>query len=223
MSTKLSARTLSLLSNFASISPSIVLQPGKVLRTVSDSFTIIAMADIEEDFPIEFPILDVTKLLAVLKLKNFKECELEFEEKKLSLKGDKVSLTYWASAKELTTPPPSDIVLENICFQAEIKAEELTEFTRACSVLGHKTANLKIVGGKTFIVGTTPELGEGSNDYCSELGESELADCVFALDVSNMKMIDGNYIIKASTETQVASFESQDGTLKYYVGMQTTA
>ncbi|AIM51751.1 sliding clamp DNA polymerase accessory domain protein, partial [Dickeya phage phiDP23.1] len=58
----LSERTLQLLANFETINPSIVLTPGKMLRSINDSSTVIAVAQIEEEFPFEFPILDLTKL-----------------------------------------------------------------------------------------------------------------------------------------------------------------
>ncbi|AVO22950.1 sliding clamp DNA polymerase accessory protein [Erwinia phage vB_EamM-Bue1] len=219
MSITLTPRTLSILQNFSGVCPSIVLQPGKKLRVVSDSATVIAMADIEEDFPSEFPVLDITKLLAILKLKSFKECKLEFTDKKITLNGDKVELAFWASAKELTAPPPEDLILDDVNFQAEVTADTLDEFIRVCNVLSHKTAKLVNKNGKTYLTGTTAEL-ENSNDYVVELGETTLGDCSFPLDVSNLKMMSSGYIIKACEEMQVASFESSDASLKYFVGLQ---
>lgn len=219
MSIKLSQRTLNLLQNFASISPSIVLQPGKKLRVVSDAGTIIASADIEEDFPNEFPVLDITKLLSILKVKSFKDCQLEFTDKKITLKGEHTELAFWASAKELTTIPEQDIVLPSINFQAEVSADTLDEFIRISSVLSHKTAKLVAESGKTYLVATTPEL-ENSNDFRVELGETSLPDSVMPLDVFNMKMMSSGYIIKTCAEQELASFESTDGSLKYFVGQQ---
>lgn len=219
MSIKLSPRTLSILQNFAGISPSIVLQPGKKLRIVSDAGTLIGTADIEEDFPNEFPILDVTKLLSILKVKSFKECQLEFTDKKISLKGDHAELGFWASAKELTVMPTEDIVLSAVDFQAEVSAETMDEFIRIGSVLSHKTAKLIAEGGKTFLVATTPEL-ENSNDFKVELGETDKPDFTMPLDVSNLKMMSSGYIIRSCAEMELASFESTDGSLKYFVGMQ---
>jgi len=218
-SIKLSSRTVGILQNFSSISSSIVLQPGKRLCTISESQTLIAMADIEEDFPSEFPILDVSKLLSIMKLKSFKECELDFQDKRIILRGDKAEMQFWASAKELTTPPPEDLQMPSIEFQAEVQADQLSEFIRVCSVMSHKTAMLVNKAGKTFLIGTTSEL-ENSNDYTLELGETTLGDCEFPMDVSNFKMMESPYIIKTCEEMQVACFESTDGSAKYYVGMQ---
>uniref|UniRef100_A0AAU8KXW7 Sliding clamp n=1 Tax=Serratia phage Kevin TaxID=3161161 RepID=A0AAU8KXW7_9CAUD len=217
-SIKLSERTTVLLANAASISPSIVLQPGKMLRTISDSSSILMMAKIEEEFPHEFPILDISKLLSILKLKNFKTCDLEFGPDKVTLKGEKVEATFWRSAKELVTIPQEGLELDEINYQAEITHEQLSEFIRACSVLGHKLAKLVNAGGKTFLVGTNPEI-DNSNDYTLELGETDLGDCSLMVEVSNIKVVDGNYTIKACHEQQVVNMVSADASINYYIGM----
>lgn len=219
MSITLSPRTIALLHNFAGISPSIVLQPGKKLRVISDAGTLIGVADIEEEFPNEFPVLDITKLLSILKVKSFKECQVEFTNEKITLRGEHTELSFWASATELTPMPAADIPLQEVSFQAEVSAETLDEFIRIGSVLSHKTAKLVIESGKTYLVATTPELAN-SNDYRVQLGETDKPDCVMPLDVSNLKMMSSNYVIKCDPASQLACFESSDGSLKYYVGQQ---
>ena len=88
----LSERTLQLLANFETINPSIVLTPGKMLRSINDSSTVIAVAQIEEDFPFEFPILDLTKLLAIQRLPSFKGAKAEFHQDYILLKGESSQL-----------------------------------------------------------------------------------------------------------------------------------
>lgn len=215
----LSDRTLALLSNFETICPSITLEPGKKLRTINDSNTVIAFADIEEDFPFEFPILDLTKLLAILRLPSFKKCQIEMNENYLMLKGENSQLQFWRSAAKLAEIPPGDIVLPSVEFEATATPEQIKELTRACSTLGHKTVRLVVKGGKTYVVGTTT-IVDNSNDYTVCLGDSDKADFVMPLDVSNMKMIEGNYVITASGEGMMAQFQSVDGQIKYLVGMQ---
>lgn len=215
----LSDRTLQLLGNFETISPSIVLTPGKKLRTVNDSNTVIAIADIEEEFPFEFPILDLTKLLAIHRLPGFKNGKMDFGQDHLLLKGENSQLQFWRSAKELTTVPSDEIELTNIDFEASVTPEKMKELTRACSTLGHKTVRLVAENGKTRLVGTTTSI-DNSNDYTVELGETTLPDFATPVDVVNLKMIEGNYIVRACAELQLIHFQSVDGTINYYVGIQ---
>ena len=216
---KLSERTLQLLSNFESICPSIVLAPGKKLRTVNDSATVIAIADIDEEFPFEFPILDLTKLLSIQRLPSFKSGVIEMDADHILLKGDSSQLKFWRSAKELTVVPADGIELGNVIFEATVTPEKLKELTRACSTLGHKTVRLVAKGGKTSLVGTSPTI-DNSNDYSVELGETTLGDSTTPVDVANLKMIEGNYVIRVDSDLQLVNFQSIDGTINYFVGMQ---
>lgn len=215
----LSERTLQLLGNFETICPSIVLTPDKKLRTVNDACNVIAVAEIEEEFPFEFPILDLTKLLAIHRLPGFKNGKIDFSEDHLLLKGENSQLQFWRSAKELTVVPNNDIPMDNINFEASVTPEKMKELIRACSTLGHKTVRLVAKGGKTFLVGTTTTI-DNSNNYTVELGETTLPDFSMPVDVVNLKMIEGNYTIRASAELQLVNFQSADATINYYIGMQ---
>lgn len=215
----ISERTLQLLANFETINPSIVLTPGKMLRSINDASTVIAVAQIEEDFPFEFPILDLTKLLAIQRLPSFKGGKAEFHEDFIMLKGENSQLQFWRSAKELTVVPADTIELPSVEFEATITPEKMKELTRACSTLGHKTVRLVAQGGKTRMVATTTTI-DNSNDYSVELGETTLADFVMPLDVGNLKMIEGNYTLRACAELQMVNFQSSDATINYFVGAQ---
>lgn len=215
----LSERTLQLLANFETINPSIVLTPGKMLRSINDSSTVIAVAQIEEDFPFEFPILDLTKLLAIQRLPSFKGGKAEFHQDYILLKGENSQLQFWRSAKELTVVPADTIELPSVDFEAIITPEKMKELTRACSTLGHKTVRLVAQGGKTRLVATTTTL-DNSNNYTVELGETALPDFIMPLDVANLKMIEGNYTLRACAELQMVNFQSSDATINYFVGAQ---
>lgn len=217
---KFSERTVQLLNNFASICPSIVLQNDQVLRTISDTGSVLATAQIEESFPVsEFPILELQKLLNILKVSKDPDIEFVDDGKRLLISSANTKIDFWASAKTLTTLPPEKLELTGIIFEAEITGEQLREFSRACSTLGHKRAEFSISGGKTYITGTTPDL-DNSNNITIELGETTYADCKFPIDTDHMKLIDGTYVVQISSEMELVNFISADGTLNYYIGKQ---
>lgn len=217
-----SERTIQLLTNFATICPSIVLQNDGHLRTISDNGSLLAAAKIEEIFPVaEFPILELNKLLQVLKMPSFKNAEIEFAEdsKKIEIKSDFTSLNFWASAKELTVLPPDSIVVQDVKFEANMSGDQIKEFTRACSNLGHKTARFTVEDGHTYITGTTPDI-DNSNDIKIKLGDTTHGDFQFNIDVDNMKLIDAGYTIAIDPSLQLACFTTDDGTLQYFIGQQ---
>lgn len=81
----LSNDTLNVLKNFATINPNLVFKPGQKLKTISESKTILATAEIVEDFPKEFGVYDLNEFLSVLSLID--NPTLEFEDKQYWYKG----------------------------------------------------------------------------------------------------------------------------------------
>ena len=74
---QLSSDTISVLQNFASINPNVVLKPGQEIKTISEAKNILAEADIIEDFPQEIGIYDLFEFLSVHNL--VESPHLEFE------------------------------------------------------------------------------------------------------------------------------------------------
>ena len=57
-----SNETVIVLKNFAQINPSIVFKPGKKLTTISPQKSIMATAEITDDFPSEGAVYDLGRL-----------------------------------------------------------------------------------------------------------------------------------------------------------------
>ena len=77
---KISADTLSILKNFASINTGLVFRKGTTIKTISSNKNILAEATITEDMPQDFGIYDLNKFLTVLSLHK-EEPELEITSK----------------------------------------------------------------------------------------------------------------------------------------------
>ena len=65
---KLSEDTIAILKNFATINSNLVFKPGQKLKTIAESKTIMAQADIIEDFPQEVGLYDLNEFLSVLSM-----------------------------------------------------------------------------------------------------------------------------------------------------------
>ena len=63
---KLSKETIEVLKNFSGINQSIVVKEGNKLKTVNSLKNILAHATVEEDFPKEFAIYDLTRFLGLI-------------------------------------------------------------------------------------------------------------------------------------------------------------
>ena len=98
---KLTAETVAILKNYASINQNIQLKQGKTLSTISPQKNILSSAEISEDIPQTFAIYDLNRLLAAMSAYD-KMPELTFEEKRLLV--GKTQYTY-GDPSMLVLPP----------------------------------------------------------------------------------------------------------------------
>ena len=82
---QLSNDTVEVLKNFSTINPNLVIEPGQKIQTISESKTVMAKAEIVEDFPNQVGIYDLNEFLSVLNL--IESPSLDFKDKYLTVSG----------------------------------------------------------------------------------------------------------------------------------------
>ena len=95
---QLSNDTMDVLKNFSTINPNLVIESGQKIQTISESKTVMAMAEIVEDFPNQVGIYDLNEFLSVLNLIDSNN--IEFADKYLrisSTAGNAQKVTYYYS------------------------------------------------------------------------------------------------------------------------------
>jgi len=85
---QLTAETLAILKNYATINQNIQFKEGQTLSTISPQKNILTSAEISEDIPSTFAIYDLNKLLGALSLFE-KSPELNVGENKLNIVDSK--------------------------------------------------------------------------------------------------------------------------------------
>ena len=101
---KISEKTINILKNFSTINQSILFKSGCALSTISPTSTILAYANVDEEFDSEFAIYDLNRFIAVLSL--FDDPDIEIKEKVAVINQDKKKLTYtFANPSMIITPP----------------------------------------------------------------------------------------------------------------------
>ena len=162
----LSTDTLNVLKNFATINPNIVFKPGQKLKTISESKTILASAEIVEDFPKEFGVYDLNEFLSVLSLID--NPTLEFEDKAVLVKGGGQKIRYFFSESDILTTPQKDIQMPEPELGVNIEEDKLNQIRKAAAVLGH--TELAITGSNGVITASVLD----TRDSTSNLFEIEL-------------------------------------------------
>lgn len=118
---KISQETLAILSNFAAINQNIFIAAGNVIKTKTPaSLSVIATAHIQETFPVDFSVYELSKFLNVLSL--FEDPDVEFHEGHMTVAKNKAQANF-----VYTNPSLIDAVKD---YDKEIKSPEpVIEFT----------------------------------------------------------------------------------------------
>ena len=206
---KLSPRTISILQNFQTISPSILFTPGNRIRTVTaKTNSIMAEALVEDEFPKEFGIYELSKFLGILSLD--KNSELDFHDKYVMIKQKHGSTKYFYCYPEMVA---DEDALEKIRapkpFQApdvvtvkfELSAEVLQSLIKSMAIL--QFSEIAVCGseGKLTIDAldvTAEKRGrDHPNRYSAVIGETEKT-FMATIEAEKLKMLQLNYTATVS-------------------------
>jgi|SRR6185312_733158 len=215
---KLSERTVSLLKNFAGINPSILIKPGNVLQTINPMSSVIATATIEESFPKEFAIYDLNQFLSAISM--FKDCNIEFGEGYLELKGEgSATIRYWCAEPSLIKSKVSEVKLPSEDVQFNLSETALSKVLKAASILALPELAFAS-NGDTLSVKAIDSRSSSSNSMDVELCKNESGskfNIIFQVD--NLKMLVQDYAVTVCAKgiTKFHSTGKNEYELTYYV------
>lgn len=222
----LSNDTLNVLKNFASINPNIVFQPGQKLKTISESKTIMARADIVEDMPKEFGIYDLNEFLSVFNL--IENPVLEFEDKSVLVSteegGSQLSnqqkVRYYFSETDILTSPTKDIQMPNAEIGVNLSEDILNQIRKAAAVLGH--TELSLVGENGLVTASVVDTKDStSNSYTIELDKDNACknDFNFIVSIPNLKLLPGDYFVSISSKL-ISNWTNSNYPIEYFIALE---
>ena len=214
----LSNDTLNVLKNFATINPNLVFKPGQKLKTISESKTILASAEIVEDFPTEFGVYDLNEFLSVLSLID--NPTLEFEDKAVLVQGNGQKIRYFFSESEILTTPQKDIQMPDPELGVNIEEDVLNQIRKAAAVLGH--TELSIAGNDGVIKASVLD----TRDATSNLFEIELDrdnscknEFNFVVSIPNLKLLPGDYFVSISSKL-ISNWTNSNYPVDYFIALE---
>jgi hypothetical protein len=212
---KLSENTINILKNYAVINPSLLVKPGNVLSTVSPVKSIFAKATVEENFPSQFAIYELSKFLGVVSL--FNEPELDFGEKQMTIISGSQSLNYtYADPSMIVTPPEKDINFPEPDIEFNITQEELQKVVRATGVL--QLPDIAVIGdGSTLKMSSTNSKNPTTDVFNIKVGETAKTFNMIFKAENIIKLLSANYNVKISSKG-LALFTAD--TIRYYVATE---
>jgi hypothetical protein len=195
---KLSENTINVLKNFATINPSILVNPGNTFTTMSPTKSIYAKAIVEENFPTRFAIYELAKFLGITTL--FKEPELDFNETQVKIVSGRQSVNYtYADPSMIVAPDPNkDINFPAADIEFSISQEELQKVVRASGVL--QLPEIAVNGnGQAITVTATNSKNPTTDVFSIEVGTTDKTfNMVFKVD-NIVKLISNNYDVMISS------------------------
>jgi hypothetical protein len=220
---QLSNDTMDVLKNFSTINPNLVIESGQKIQTISESKTVMAMAEIVEDFPNQVGIYDLNEFLSVLNLIDSNN--IEFADKYLrisSTAGNAQKVTYYYSNPEILTTPSKDINMPDVDVGVTLGAEVLSKIKQASSVLGHN--DLSIMGKDGVLEARIFDAKDNTaNDYTLliESDNTSKGEFNFDFNIANLKLIPGDYFISLSSK-KISHWQNTNFPVEYFVALEQT-
>ena len=148
-----SARTKSIIANFSGINPSLVFKPGNVLRTISKNEDLLAIATVEEVFPREVGIHDLSKFLSIISL--YKNPTIKFNEHSCTITCSQSPSHHYnyryTSTNNILQPSEEEIELGEPIETFELLAKDLAELVKVISISKHPDVALEAKDGMLSI------------------------------------------------------------------------
>lgn len=194
---KLSKDTLEILKNFSQINPNLVVQPGNRIRSVTADQTLLADAEVEEEFPVKVCIYNLTNFISILSL--YKEPDIDFSDKYMTItEGRKKTKYFYASEGMVVAPPESEIKLPEVTVKVKLTWNDLSSTMKAAGIYSFETVAFVGDGEKVYIQAIDPEKTNSSTDtFGVELGET---NDVFKLviKIANLRLMNRDYEVEIS-------------------------
>lgn len=214
---KLTQRTGQVLKNFSTINPTLSISKGNVVRTVSQNKTVLAQANVQEEFPRDFAIYDLSEFLGVVSL--FDEPDFDFDTYYVSISDDnKASSQYFYADKSMVTVPPDKaVILPDEPIQFSLGDKVLKHLLQAASVMSLPEICIQGDGDVIKVLANNTKNTTASN-FSYEVGKTDQQFKV-VFKVENLKLIAGTYNVSISTQ-RLAQFTLTDGSLTYWIAME---
>ena len=215
---KLSNETLTVLKNFSGINQGIQFKKGTKLTTVSAGKTVLAQAELKDEFPQDFCVYDLNQFLSVNSL--FKDkADLEFDESNITFKSGRSKIKYRMTAKEMiVTPPEKEITLPSVDCEFTLNAEDYDAIMKTAAVLSSPHIAIQSDGENIEIV-TFDAADNSAHTNSIEVGQGNGKKYSIVFKTENIKLIPGSYAVQISFKG-IGHFKNTKEDIQYWIAFE---
>jgi hypothetical protein len=219
---ELTEKTLTVLKNYATINPNVVLKSGNVIKTISEAKNVLSTAEVDVDFPKEVGIYDLSEFLSVLSLVDSPRLTFEENNFLVSDGSGRTRIKYFYSDIDMLTVPTKDIKMPDCEVSFLLDRDTLSRVKRASSVLGHTEMSLSVVED-VLRLSVIDHNDKTSNVYSIDVeGEYKDPNFNFVFNISNLKMVEGDYRVDISSKL-ISHFVNETNGIQYWVALEKTS
>lgn len=211
---KIETNTLNVLKNFAKINPSIVIQEGNTLRTMSPSKTIMGKATVNTEFDKRFAIYNLDRFISTISM--FNNPEFQFKDSYVKILDENMeSKLNYADESTITKLPEKEPKLPAVDATFKFNSEHLKTIERAAGVL--QLPEIIVSGdGKNIHLQVADSKIKNGDVFSLNLGETDKTfKAVFKFE--NIKIIPGEYQVNISSRG-LAHFLGKD--VEYWIAIE---
>ena len=214
---KLSNETLTVLKNFSGINQGIQFKKGKKLTTVSSSKTVLAQANLKDEFPQEFCVYDLNEFLSVHSL--YKDSEIDFTDSDIIFKSGKRKGNYRMTASTMiVTPPEKEITLPSVDCEFTLSAEDYDSLMKAATTTS--SPNIAVHSdGEVIELVTFDAANNAAHTNTIEVGTGNGKAYKIVFKTDNIKLISGSYTVKISFKG-IGHFQNTKDDIQYWIAFE---
>jgi hypothetical protein len=214
---KLSNETLTVLKNFSAINQGIQFKKGKKLTTVSSSKTVLAQANLKDEFPQEFCVYDLNEFLSVHSL--YKDSEIDFTDSDIIFKNGKRKGNYRMTASTMiVTPPEKEITLPSVDCEFTLSAEDYDSLMKAATTTSSPNIAVQSDGEVIELV-TFDAANNAAHTNTIEVGTGNGKTYKIVFKTDNIKLISGTYSVKISFKG-IGHFQNTKDDIQYWIAFE---
>lgn len=224
---KISQDTLNILKNFSTINKGIVIRKNKPLSTVSELENIYAITEIQESFPCDIGIYDLTEFLGTLGL--FQSPVLNFgnDDKSnfvvIKEENGNSTVKYRFDDITLITSPTEQYEIPSNEIEFDLSQADIQKILKACGVMGLSNIVIASTEDGVSVIARDPTNKLSNFFELDVLADNGGHKFEFVINSDNLKLISGDYHVTASKEGSVLFQNTTKGSLSYLIALEETS
>jgi hypothetical protein len=212
---KLSEKTLEILRNYATINPSMLFKQGNVISTITHPAKhVYSKAVVEETFPRDFAIYDLSRFLATLSLVSNPNI-VNFTSEQLVINGDDGSEVLYTFSEPTMINGSSYKDIPIVSPVAKFSLDNVMQIIKACNVMQLPNVIVEISGGKGNIY--AGDAKKANRDaYKVNIGRFDPnIECRCSFEIEKLKLLPRQYECTIGQDSRFIHFKNEK--LEYFI------